>query len=111
MAMNVVNWVADATPVVCQGIGGRQVRTGPEFGNVFDHFAVRYEYGDGLTMFAMATQQRGISIRIGNVIHGTRGTARVDRGSAAITAAVMSPGSRPASHRPAPLATTRWNHR
>jgi len=35
-------------------------------------------------MFAMATQQRGISTRVGNVIHGTRGTAHVDRGSATI---------------------------
>jgi predicted dehydrogenase len=85
--LDVVNWVADATPVVCQGLGGRQVRTGPEFGNIFDHFAVRYEYENGLTMFAMATQQRGISTRVGNVIHGTRGTANVDRASAFITGA------------------------
>jgi predicted dehydrogenase len=83
--LDVVNWVADATPVVCQGLGGRQVRTGPQFGNVFDHFAVRYEYANGLTMFAMATQQRGISTRVGNLIHGTKGTAHVDRGSATIT--------------------------
>jgi predicted dehydrogenase len=83
--LDVVNWVADATPVVCHGLGGRQVRTGPEFGNIFDHFAVRYEYANGMTMFAMATQQRGISTRVGNVIHGTKGTAHVDRGSASIT--------------------------
>jgi predicted dehydrogenase len=83
--LDVVNWVADATPVVCQGLGGRQVRTGPQFGNIFDHFAVRYEYGNGLTMFAMATQQRGISTRVGNVIHGTRGAAQVNRATAAIT--------------------------
>ena len=83
--LDVVNWVADATPVVCHGIGGRQVRTGPQFGNIFDHFAVRYEYANGVTMFAMATQIRGISTRVGNVIHGTRGTAHVDRGSARIT--------------------------
>jgi predicted dehydrogenase len=85
--LDVVNWVAGATPVVCHGLGGRQVRTGPEFGNIFDHFAVRYEYAGGLTMFAMATQQRGISTRVGNVIHGTKGTAHVDRGSATITGA------------------------
>jgi hypothetical protein len=45
---------------------------------------VRYEYGSGLTMFAMATQQRGISTRVGNVIHGTKGTAHVDRATAII---------------------------
>jgi predicted dehydrogenase len=82
--LDVVNWVAGATPVVCQGLGGRQVRTGPQFGNIFDHFSVRYEYANGLTMFAMATQQRGISTRVGNVIHGTKGTAHVDRATAII---------------------------
>ena len=45
---------------------------------------MRYEYANGLTMFAMATQQRGISTRVGNVIHGTKGTAHVDRGTATI---------------------------
>ena len=85
--LDVVNWVADATPVLCRGLGGRQVRTGPEFGNIFDHFAVRYEYANGMTMFAMATQQRGISTRVGNVIHGTKGTAQVDRGNAIIKGA------------------------
>jgi predicted dehydrogenase len=82
--LDVVNWVAGATPVVCQGLGGRQVRTGPQFGNIFDHFAVRYEYANGLTMYGMATQQRGISTRVGNVIHGTKGTAHVDRATAVI---------------------------
>ncbi len=82
--LDVVNWVADSTPVVCQGIGGRQVRTGAQFGNIFDHFAVRYEYKSGLTMFAMATQIRGISTRVGNVLHGTKGVAHVDRGDARI---------------------------
>ncbi len=82
--LDVVNWAADATPVVCHGLGGRQVRTGPQFGNIYDHFAVRYEYKSGLTMFAMATQIRGVSTRVGNVIHGTRGTAHVDRGNARI---------------------------
>jgi hypothetical protein len=48
---------------------------------------VRYEYANGLTLFAMATQQRGISTRVGNVIHGTRGALQVDRGSAVITGA------------------------
>jgi predicted dehydrogenase len=85
--LDVVNWAADATPIVCQGLGGRQVRTGPQFGNIYDHFGVRYEYKNGLTMYGMATQIRGISTRVGNVIHGTKGTAHVDRGSSHIVGA------------------------
>lgn len=82
--LDVANWVMGATPKVAQGVGGRQVRTGPQFGNIYDHFAVRYEYPSGLTMFAFATQIKGVTNRIGNVIHGTRGRAEVDRGSAQI---------------------------
>ena len=82
--IDVVNWVMGAMPKNVMGMGGRQVRVGPQFGNIFDHFAVRYEYESGLTMYAMATQQRGISTRVGNVIHGTKGTARVDRATASI---------------------------
>ncbi len=82
--LDVVNWAADAVPVVCHGLGGRQVRTGPQFGNIFDHFAVRYEYQNGLTMFGLATQIRSITTRVGNVLHGTKGTAHVNRGVASI---------------------------
>ena len=29
-------------------MGGRQVRTGPEYGHIYDHFAVDYEYPNGV---------------------------------------------------------------
>ena len=82
--LDVCNWVAGAVPVVAHGIGGRQVRTGPQFGNIFDHFSVRYEYASGLTMYGVATQIRGISTRVENLLHGTKGVARVTRGMATI---------------------------
>ena len=28
------------------GLGGRQVRSGPEYGHIYDHFSVVYEYAD-----------------------------------------------------------------
>lgn len=83
--LDVANWVAGAVPAVCQGIGGRQVRVGPQFGNIFDHFAVRYEYPNGLPMFGLATQIRGVTTRVSNLIHGTKGRAEVNRGMARIT--------------------------
>lgn len=82
--LDVANWFAGALPEVAHGYGGRQVRTGPQFGNIFDHFTVRYEYPNKLPMFGLATQIRGLTTRVGNVIHGTKGTAYVDRGSAKI---------------------------
>ena len=46
--LDVMNWAMDAHPVRCVGMGGRQVRTSPIYGNIFDHFAVEYEYPDGI---------------------------------------------------------------
>ena len=42
--LDVVNWALRAHPIRCVGMGGRQSRTQPEFGHIFDHFAVEYEY-------------------------------------------------------------------
>ena len=39
--LDVVNWALGAHPVRAVGMGGRQVRTGPEYGHIFDHFADR----------------------------------------------------------------------
>jgi len=39
-----VNWAMKAHPVRAVGTGGRQVRTGPEWGHIYDHFAVDFEY-------------------------------------------------------------------
>jgi len=41
--MDVINWAIGSHPVSCLGMGGRQSRTGPEFGNIWDHFTVEYE--------------------------------------------------------------------
>ena len=34
----------DEPPIKAVGLGGRQVRTGPEFGHIFDHHSVVYEW-------------------------------------------------------------------
>ena len=43
--LDVCAWVMkDEYPVKAVGLGGRQVRTGPEYGQIYDHFSVVYEY-------------------------------------------------------------------
>ena len=38
-------WVmGDKLPLRCWGVGGRQSRTDPKYGNIWDHFSVVYEY-------------------------------------------------------------------
>ena len=54
--IDVCNWIKDGHPIEAQGMGGRQVRTGKEFGNIFDHHAVEYTYADGTKMFSQCRQ-------------------------------------------------------
>jgi predicted dehydrogenase len=65
----------DVYPVRCYGVGGRQVRTGPEYGNIFDHMSVTYEFANGVKCFSMCRQMAGCTNDVSDTIMGTRGTA------------------------------------
>jgi len=69
-------WVMhDETPVKCVGIGGRQTRTGEQYGNIFDHFSVTYEYANGTKVFASCRQQAGCTNDVNDIVWGTKGSA------------------------------------
>jgi predicted dehydrogenase len=70
-------------PVRAVGVGGRQVRTGPEFGHIYDHFHVVYEWADGVKCFAMCRQQDDTKKEVNDHVFGTKG--RVDVMKHAIT--------------------------
>ncbi len=73
-------WVmGDEPPVKATGLGGRQVRTGDEWGNVFDHLAVVYEYANGVRLFSNCRQMAGCSINVSDYFFGTKGTAEMMR--------------------------------
>ncbi|MHC4721666.1 MAG: Gfo/Idh/MocA family oxidoreductase [Planctomycetota bacterium] len=76
--LDVINWAIGSHPVKCLGIGGRQARTGPEFGNVYDHFAVEYEYPNGARVLSMCRQTEGCSNRVSERVVGTDGSAYTD---------------------------------
>ncbi len=73
-----------AWPVKVSGMGGRQARTSPDFGHVFDHFAVQYEYPDGRTVASYCRQIDGCDGRVEEIIHGTEGRAILSSGRAKI---------------------------
>jgi predicted dehydrogenase len=64
--------------------GGRQVRTAPEFGNVYDHFAGEYEYPNGVRVEYLGWQINGASDRNNLRFVGTKGKAYMDFGIATI---------------------------
>jgi predicted dehydrogenase len=73
--IDIVNWAFGGPPVKAMGMGGRQVRTGPGYGNVYDHFAVEYEYANGARVLSTCRQIDGTSHRVGERVVGTKGTS------------------------------------
>jgi len=73
--LDVGNWVKNAYPVRAQGMGGRQVRIGPDFGEIFDHHFVEYEYEDGSRMISQCRHQPGTMSRVTEAFQGTNGSA------------------------------------
>src|SRR5690606_32273436 len=64
-----------AHPIRANGVGGRQVRTGPEYGHIYDHFAVELEYENGARILSMCRQQDGTEGYVGEYFIGTKGTS------------------------------------
>jgi predicted dehydrogenase len=72
-------------PVRAVGMGGRQVRTGPEYGNIYDHFSVIYEYANGVKLFSNCRQQTGCHNDMSAHALGTKGRAEISERRLAIT--------------------------
>ncbi len=78
-SLDMMTWaMGDKTPVRATGTGGRQVRVDPKFGNIYDHFAVEYEYEKGVRGFSFSRQQPGCSNRNTVEISGSEGEALVN---------------------------------
>jgi predicted dehydrogenase len=73
--IDVANWALGAHPVKAVAVGGRQRRTDPAYGHIFDHFAVEFEYPNGVRVSSMCRQMEGTASRVGERFVGTRGTS------------------------------------
>jgi predicted dehydrogenase len=84
--LDVCAWVMkDAYPVRAVGLGGRQVRTGPEFGHIYDHFSVTYEYENGARLFSNCRQQRFCKNDMSAAAAGTKGRATISEKRGGLT--------------------------
>jgi predicted dehydrogenase len=68
----------DKLPSQVQCLGGRSARSGPEHGNVYDHFAAIYEYDDGRRAHHTARQMDGCPTDNTDYVYGTKGRAVVN---------------------------------
>jgi predicted dehydrogenase len=82
--MDILNWAIGTHPVNCVGFGGRQARTSPDYGNIYDHFVVEFEYPEGVRVMSMSSQIKGSDVRIGERVVGTKGVSWTTRGGGAI---------------------------
>ena len=74
--LDVCAWIMKGRyPVRAIGMGGRQVRTGPQFGNIFDHHSVVYEYDDGAKLFSNTRQMAGCAGDMSAAAVGSKGRA------------------------------------
>ena len=76
--IDVINWVKKAYPVKAIGMGGRQVRVGKDFGEIFDHHMVEFHYEDGSISFSQARHQPGAWSNVSEAVIGTKGKCQVN---------------------------------
>jgi myo-inositol 2-dehydrogenase / D-chiro-inositol 1-dehydrogenase len=75
--VDTIVWAFNAHPVRATALGGRQTRTEPIFGHIYDHFTIDYEFADGSHCMMMCRQQDACDKKVANEFVGTEGTAFV----------------------------------
>jgi predicted dehydrogenase len=73
--LDVINWVMNAHPIKAFAMGGRQARPNQNYGHIYDHFAVEYEYANGARMFSQCRQMNGCEGKVEEAVMGTKGTS------------------------------------
>ncbi len=64
-------------PVAATGLGGRQVRVDPMYGNIYDHFSIIFEYAGGQKLFSNCRQMPRCDSDVSDHIFGTKGSAQL----------------------------------
>ena len=77
--IDVMNWIKNDYPVRAEAQGGRQVRTGKDHGEIFDHFFVQFDYADGSHMFSQCRHIRNCTNSVSEHMYGTKGYSTVSR--------------------------------
>jgi myo-inositol 2-dehydrogenase / D-chiro-inositol 1-dehydrogenase len=68
----------DKPPIKCIGHGGRQVRSGEDYGNIYDHFEIVYDYENGARGFAFSRQINRAAANNTDTFFGTDGICEIN---------------------------------
>ncbi len=75
--LDVINWVKQGHPIRAHGMGGVETRKGPDYGEIFDHHAVEFEYADGSRCYSQCRHQNGTWSSVSEHVVGTKGSCDV----------------------------------
>jgi predicted dehydrogenase len=75
--LDVINWLKGSAPISANGQGGREVRTGQDNGQIFDHHFVEFTYEDGSKMFSQCRHIPNCWNSVSEHAHGSKGTANI----------------------------------
>ncbi len=73
--IDVVNWAFDAIPEQVRAQGGRQARTEPMYGNIFDHFGVEFFYAGDVRTISMCRQIHNAAGNVSERVVGSKGAS------------------------------------
>lgn len=76
--IDVINWVKNGYPVRARGTGGREVRKGKDYGEIFDHHIVEFEYADGTILNSQCRHIPGTWAKVDEHVIGTKGKVHFD---------------------------------
>ena len=82
--IDVANWFIGDYPVSAQGMGGRQVRNGPDHGEIFDHHFVEFTYASGAVISSQCRHQPGCANMVEERFQTTGGSIHTDGGNKGI---------------------------
>ena len=75
--IDAVNWALGGAPEKAYGSGGRQARTDAQFGDIYDHFSIDYDYPGDVRVSFKCRQMGGAEGRVSNRFIGTKGTMEI----------------------------------
>jgi predicted dehydrogenase len=73
--IDVINWAFGTLPESLQGLGGRQARTEPQYGNIYDHFGIEFFYPNDTRTISMCRQIDGTTDNVSERVVGTKGSS------------------------------------
>jgi predicted dehydrogenase len=78
--LDVINWLLNDYPAQAQGQGGRQVRTGIDHGQIYDHHSVEFTFANGHKMFSYCRHQPSCWNQVAEFVHGSEGWCDISGG-------------------------------